>query len=283
MTTTNATDDAAGGATDGATGDSGLRTEQRGPVLWLTLDRPHRRNAVTTELARALRDELRRAGDDAGVRAIVLTGTGPHFCAGADLGGAIPQAPGADGHLLAGQQASRPFYDLVEALWLLETPLVTALNGGMFGLGLIVGLLGDLVIGVPGAPVAQMFTRRGLPAHAGDPFLLPRVLPFRRVMELSLLGERFTTDDLLLWGAINAIVDLAELPAEADRLARRLADGPTVALKLSKRLYRRSLETDLRTSLAEDMAALALSKSTRDSEEGIAAFVERRDPRFIGS
>jgi 2-(1,2-epoxy-1,2-dihydrophenyl)acetyl-CoA isomerase len=119
--------------------------------------------------------------------------------------------------------------------------------------------------------------------HAGDPYFLPRILPFHVLNEIALLSDTITTPDLARWGAVNRMVPADEVTATARGLAERIAAGPTLSFGQAKRLYRRSLESDLVTAFAEERAATAMLSPTDDRAEGMAALVERRPARFTGS
>jgi 2-(1,2-epoxy-1,2-dihydrophenyl)acetyl-CoA isomerase len=119
--------------------------------------------------------------------------------------------------------------------------------------------------------------------HAGDPYFLPRIIPFHRLNELALLSEPVTSEVLSDWGVVNRAVAGADVLPTAMDLARRLAEGPTRALGLTKRLYRRSLSVDMATSFEEERAATALISTTEDRLEGVRSFAEGRPPKFTGN
>lgn len=256
-----------------------LLIADRGAVRWLTLNRPHRANSLTPGLAGELTQAVRSA-PEAGVRALVITGSGDRFCGGADLGGSVPLPDPAN--LIEARERPRVYFDLIRTIWDTDLPVVAGVNGAMYGIGVLVALAADLVVAVRGAPVGQVFSERGNVAHNGDPYILPRVFPFRRLMEFAMLGQRFTTDDLERWDVINWVVDPNDLDKRIEDVSSRVASGPTVSLGLTKRMYRRSLESDIDTSFREDATSLALVKSTSDYHEGLQAFRERRDANFQG-
>jgi 2-(1,2-epoxy-1,2-dihydrophenyl)acetyl-CoA isomerase len=128
----------------------------------------------------------------------------------------------------------------------------------------------------------HVFARRGMVPHAGDPFFLPRVLPFHRLSEAALLSDTLTSETLHEWGAVNRLVPAADVEATARELAERLAAGPTRSLGLTKRLYRRALESDMATAFAEEATATALVTQTADRQEGVRALLEGRAARFTG-
>ena len=258
---------------------STVALDRDGGVLWLRLNRPDARNGIDA----AMRDELAAAFADADrdrdVRAIVVAGTGPDFCVGADLaasGGAPPRDP------LDYRAPMLPYQDLFRRLWELETPVVSAVRGRVAGIGWLLALLADLVVASDSAKWTHVFTRRGMAPHAGDPFFLPRILPFHVLNEIALLGDTITSADLHRWGAVNRLVADAAVDKTAAELAGRLAAGPTLSLGQARRLYRRSLVSDMTTAFAEEAAASAMLSATSDRAEGVTAILEGRRPRFTG-
>jgi 2-(1,2-epoxy-1,2-dihydrophenyl)acetyl-CoA isomerase len=161
--------------------------------------------------------------------------------------------------------------------------VVSAVNGTTAGAGVMLALLADFVVAAEGARFVHAFARRGMVPHAGDPFFLPRVLPLHRLSELTLLGDALTSEHLHAWGVVHRIVPIDRVEGAARELAQRLAEGPTRSLGLTKRLYRRSLETDMATAFGEEATATALISQTADRIEGVEALVEGRRPRFTGS
>lgn len=243
------------------------------------LARPERRNTVDGETAVALTTLLRRANTDAALRALVVTGVEGTFCTGADVV-SDPDAPRPS--TLDYRYATEDFRSLFAALWEVERPVVTAVNGTVAGAGWMLALLGDLVVADRDARWTHVFARRGMVPHAGDPYFLARIIPFHRLNEIALLSDTLTSADLDAWGLINRCVPGEEVLPTALALADRLAAGPTRALGLTKRLYRRSLSSDMATAFEDERNATALISTTADRREGVASFVERRPPTFIG-
>jgi 2-(1,2-epoxy-1,2-dihydrophenyl)acetyl-CoA isomerase len=258
---------------------STIAVDQDGGVRWLRLHRPDARNGVNESMRAELSAALADADRDRGVRAIVLTGSGPDFCVGADLtasNGTPPQQP------LDFRAPMLPYQDLFRQLWELETPVVSAVRGRVAGIGWLLALLADLVVASDSAKWTHVFTRRGMVPHAGDPFFLPRILPFHVLNEIALLGDTITSADLHRWGAVNRLVPDGAVDATAAELAGRLAAGPTLSLGQARRLYRRSLVSDMTTAFAEEAAASAMLSATSDRAEGVAALLEGRRPTFTG-
>lgn len=257
---------------------STLVLDQQGAVLWIRLNRPQARNGIDSAMRDELSSALVSADRDRGVRAIVLAGEGADFCTGADLAasGPAPENP------LDYRVPMLPYQDLFRQLWELETPVVSAVRGRVAGTGWLLALLADLVVASDSAKWTHVFTRRGMAPHAGDPFFLPRILPFHVLNEIALLGDTVTSADLHRWGAVNRLVPEAEVEKTAADLAGRLAAGPTLSLGQAKRLYRRSLVSDMTTAFAEEAAAIAMLSATEDRVEGTQSLLEGRRPTFTG-
>ncbi|HZP28776.1 MAG TPA: enoyl-CoA hydratase/isomerase family protein [Acidimicrobiia bacterium] len=261
-----------------------LVIERDGAVQWIRLNRPQVRNMIDLDTRAGLVDAFVAADDDATVRAIVVTGSGRDFCTGGDVGRPAggdheppPPRPVDYRRLL------RPFQDLFRTYWELDTPVVSAVNGTTAGVGWMLALLADLVVAAEGARWTHAFLRRGMIPHAGDPFFLPRVLPLHRLTEVAMLSDTLTSETLADWGVVNRLVPPEEVEATASELAQRLASGPTRSLALAKRLYRRSLTSDMATMFGEEADASALLTTTDDRQEGVRAFLEGRAPEFTGN
>ncbi|MCW2548718.1 MAG: putative oxidoreductase [Mycobacterium sp.] len=226
---------------------------------------------------------------DRGIRAIVITGFGRDFCTGADVlkeqsaslaGEATSPPPPVSP--LDYRYATEDFRRLFAALWEVEKPVVSAVNGTVAGAGWLLALLADLVVADRDARWTHVFTRRGMVPHAGDPYFLPRIIPFHRLNELALLSDPVSSAVLHEWGIVNRAVESGDVLPTALELASRLAAGPTRTLGLTKRLYRESLSVDMRTAFDQERSATALISTTHDRREGMQAFVDGRRPLFTG-
>jgi 2-(1,2-epoxy-1,2-dihydrophenyl)acetyl-CoA isomerase len=261
--------------------EESLRVDHDGGVLEITIDRADRRNAIDEPTARLLTGALQEAGIDPSVRCVLITGTGRHFCTGADILARGDQAGKVSP--IDFRTATRDFYALHRTLWEIEKPVVTAVNGTVAGAGWSLALLGDLVVAARGARWTHVFARRGMVPHAGDTYFLPRILPFHKLNEIALLSDTVTSEDLDHLGAINRLVEPDEVLSVARELSGRLAAGPTRALGLTKRMYRNSINRDMETVFEEERIATALISNTEDRREGVRSFVENRPPNFLGS
>ena len=258
-----------------------LLTREDG-VLWIRLNRPDHGNGIDPVMTVELRTTFEEADADPAVRSLVLTGVGKDFCTGADLVATPAKSPGGTVPPLDYRRSMAKYQDLFRIYWELETPVVSAVNGTIAGAGWMLGLLADLVVAAEGARWIHVFARRGMVPHAGDPFFLPRVLPFHKLNEAAMLGERFTSETLHEWGAVNRLVPADEVEATARDVAVKLAAGPTRSLGQTKRLYRRSLVSDMATSFSEEASATALISQTHDRVEGVQSLIEGRRANFTG-
>jgi 2-(1,2-epoxy-1,2-dihydrophenyl)acetyl-CoA isomerase len=267
--------------------DRQLAAREQDGVLWLTLDRPHAANALTPAQRDRLIDLLAAAGARVDVRAVVLTATGRHFCTGADLrsGQAEPDRPeGAPERVVGdvGRMLRDGAQRMVAAVLDCEKPVIAAVNGTAAGLGAHLALACDLVVAAEGARFIEIFVRRGLVPDGGGCWLLPRLVGLHKAKELMLLGDDLPAPEAERLGLVNRVVPGDQLAEVAGTWAARLASGPTRSIALTKALLNRSLDSDRATALHDEATAQELNMGTRDAQEGVAAFVERRDPTYLG-
>ncbi|MFG2724400.1 enoyl-CoA hydratase/isomerase family protein [Streptomyces canus] len=251
-----------------------------GQVSYITLDRPEVLNALTPGQRDLLVELLARASADPDVRAVVLTGTGRGFCAGADLRG----ASGA-GERVAGDVARTlrlGAQRLIAAVLDCEKPVIAAVNGTAAGLGAHLAFACDLVLAAESAKFIEVFVRRGLVPDGGGAYLLPRLIGPQRAKELMFFGEALTAREAERLGLVNRVLEDEELTKTAREWAERLATGPTRALALTKQLVNASLDSDRATAFAAEAAAQEINMTTEDAQEGVASFVERRSPEYRG-
>ena len=260
---------------------TGLDVARDGSVLRLTFDRPERRNALDDETTGALIDALQAANQDEAVRAVLLSGRGDHFCSGFDLAtrqdGPTRPRPGSIQRRLPAQA-----HRLLPVLCTVQVPVVAAVRGWAAGIGLHLAAAVDFCVAARDARFWEPFVPRGFTPDSGGTWLVPRRVGITRATELLLLGRELSGDEAAAWGLVHTAVPVEEVGAHADELARRLADGPTVALGLTKWLLHTGAGLDLERHLANEAFALELSSRTADFREGLAASSERRDPRFEG-
>ena len=245
-------------------------------VATITIARPDRLNALSAQTLEELRAAVEESGRS-GARCLLLTGEGRGFSSGADLGGdggGLPEDAGA---------ALEQYYNpLVEALFALPIPVVAAVNGPAAGAGCSLALAADIVVAARSAYFLQAFVNIGLIPDAGATWLLPRLAGRARAMEMMMLGERVPAEQALEWGLISRVVDDEALGPEAVALATRLAQGPTMALGLIRRLARESGDVSLSQTLAAERVAQREAGETQDFKGAVMAFLQKRQPRFEG-
>ena len=225
-----------------------LVVDQRGPVRWLQLDRPERRNALTVELVRRLADAVLEAGADSQVRLIALTGSPPAFCAGGDLAdlGAVAD----EGALAVTEVVYGQFHRLVHALSDVPVPVVAAVDGPALGAGLDLALACDLRIATEAAVFASSWIAVGLVPGMGGAHLLSRAVGSTRASEMVLLGRQVRADEALSWGLVNEVVPEQALAERVDALGTQLSGLSAAALARSKASLRRAMAESFDTELA---------------------------------
>ncbi|MEJ8643840.1 enoyl-CoA hydratase-related protein [Streptomyces sp. MS1.HAVA.3] len=250
-------------------------------VAWITLNRPEAMNAVTWAQRERVITLLADASADPAIRAVVITATGKGFCAGADLRG----APAAAGDRVAGDVARMirlGAQRLITAVLDCEKPVLAAVNGTAAGIGAHLALACDLVIAAEPARFIEVFVRRGLVPDGGGAYLLPRLVGPQKAKELMFFGDAVPAAEAERLGLVNKVVPAEELEATARAWAERLAQGPARALAMTKQLVNASLDGDRAAALAAEATAQEINMGTADANEGVASFVERRTPKYLG-
>jgi len=260
----------------------GLGAELDGAVLRLTLDRADARNAVSDTMLHALIDHLVAAGQDEAVRVVAITTSGPHFCAGADF---LARNTGSDQRPRVGSIQRRlpsMAHRLLPTLASTQIPIVAVVRGWASGLGFHIALGADFCVTADDARFWEPFMQRGFTPDSGAAWLLPRVVGMVRARQLLLLGRELSGTEAAEWGLVHEAVPDAELDARAEALVQQLAEGPTVALGLTKWLLHAGGGIDFERHLQNEALALELSSRSEDFREGLSAFREKRDPRYEG-
>lgn len=265
-------------AIDTGTRELLCRVEARAAVV--TLNRPEARNALTWELKDALRALLPRLGEDAGVGCVLLTGAGAAFCAGGDT-----KAMARDGSPPSPEERVRRLREEHAIPWMLHTlpvPVVAALPGPAAGAGFSLALACDLRIAAERAFVTTAYARLGLSGDYGGSWFLTRLVGPARARELYFTADRIDARTCERLGIVNRVVPDDRLEAEALALARRIAAGPPIALRLMKDNLNRALRDDLQSCLDREAERMVEGATSEDYLEAVAAFGEKRAPVFRG-
>src|SRR6476619_5305003 len=251
-----------------------------GPVAIPKLDHPEVMNAVSMDMLGGLGEALDAVDDRrSDVRCLVMTGAGRAVCAGANLQGRDNQKPGPSN---AGATLETGYHPFLRRLRNLQCPIVTSVNGAAAGAGMSFALMGDMILCARSAYFLQAFRRIGLVPDCGSTWLLPRLIGKARSVELSLMGERLPAEKALEWGLVNRVYDDADLMGEAMKLAHELANGPTVALSLIRKLYWESPENSFEEQLNLEFESQRVAGAAEDFKEGVTAFLEKRPAKFLG-
>lgn len=252
-----------------------VETTRDGAVLTIALNRPDKLNAFGAAMHEDFKGALKEAADSE-VRAVVLTGAGRGFCVGQDLAEL--------------QEGERDVGALLRARWNrhvlglrgLEKPVVAAVNGAAAGAGMNLALGCDIRIASTAARFSQAFVKRGLHPDWGGTYFLPRVVGMARAAEMIFTGEVIDAAEALRLGIVSRVVAPEELLPTVHALARKIAAGPPIAIRLAKHSLYANAERDLKASLEGETFAQNICFETEDAREGIRAFVDKRDPVFRG-
>jgi 2-(1,2-epoxy-1,2-dihydrophenyl)acetyl-CoA isomerase len=254
-----------------------VRLDVADGIATITLNRPDALNALTVPMKRELLSAFRSVERDRSVRAVILTGAGRAFCAGQDLRERLEPdvAP-------LGTEIRERYIPIIRAMRGLEKPIVGAINGVAAGAGASLALACDLRIAAEEASFALAFGRVGLVPDSGATWLLPRLVGGARAAEIAFLNEPVPANAALAMGLVARVVPAAELADAAREIAGRLAHGAPIALALTKRALNATWDRDLDGALEYEALLQDFAGRTEDHAEGIAAFMERRAPRFSG-
>jgi 2-(1,2-epoxy-1,2-dihydrophenyl)acetyl-CoA isomerase len=251
-----------------------LLASRDGPIARLQFNRPAQLNALDRATAQAFAHACRELASDASVRAVIIGGTGRAFMAGGDLAELRADPTGAAIGLIG------PMHEAIVLLAEMRAPVIASLHGAVAGAGLSLALACDFAIAAQGTKFTLAYVNIGASCDLAGSWSLPRLVGLRKAIEIALLGERFDAAEALRLGLVNRVVAEAELEAQVQALAQRLADGPAQSIAQMKRLMRISFEHDLRGQLDAERAAFLRCAATHDFVEGIDAFLARRPPKF---
>lgn len=251
--------------------------EKIGNVAKITLNRPKVYNSFNREMALALQSVLDVCCHDSSVRAIYLTGEGKAFCAGQDL-----QEVSGENSPSFRQILSEHYNPIIEKLRNIEKPIVAAVNGVAAGAGANIALACDIVIASESASFIQAFSKIGLIPDSGGTFMLPRLIGFQRASALMMLGDKVSAPEAEAMGMIYKVFNEGEFTAESWKIVELLSQMPTKGLGYTKRALNQSFTNNLNQQLGLEDYLQSEAASTKDYKEGVAAFLEKRKPNFIG-
>lgn len=249
-------------------------------IATLTLNRPEAMNALNPQMGEDLVDAAMRCGADSNVRVVVVKGAGRVFCAGGDLKEFANFLQG-DPLLAIRTLASRLHTGIIE-IRRMEKPVIAQVHGVAVGAGMSLALACDLTVAAETAQFMTGYTLVGLSPDGSSTYFIPRLVGPKKALEIFYTGDSIASSEAQRLGLINRVVPDADLEEETRALARRLAQGPTLALARAKELVHRSLGETLETQLEHERHFIGLSAISDDFREGLQAFTEKRSPKFRG-
>lgn len=250
-----------------------------GAVATIVLNRPEVLNAITTRLGLDLRDALRSIRHKEDIKVLIITGRGKAFCAGAD----VDEALRVNKDAILAEKAVRAILECVEEIRTLDIPVIARINGDAFGGGSTLALACDFKIASETARFGFLFVRVGLTgADAGATYLIPRMVGLTRAAEMLMLGEIVEAPEAYRLGMLTRVVPAEKLDEEVGRFVNKILNGPTLAIKMTKKALAGSLEKNLATELDFECYAQTLCIQSADAREGFNALREKRKPVFQG-
>jgi 2-(1,2-epoxy-1,2-dihydrophenyl)acetyl-CoA isomerase len=251
-------------------------------VAWITLNRPKAYNALNRDLAERLLDILIRCDEDDAVRALVVTGNGPSFCAGGDIR-QMMEAVASDGHAAAFLKTlTVSLHEAIATMAHMSKPVIMAVNGAAAGAGFSLALAGDLVLAADNARFTVAYTAIGLAPDGSSTFTLPRLIGPKRAFELMYTNQTLSAGEAKELGLVNQVYPATKFIEHVREYAVNIAKGPTAALGFAKKLLTLSAQNSLETQMEHERRAIAACGRTADFREGADAFFAKRSPKFAG-
>lgn len=248
-------------------------------VALIRLNRPEEGNAITLEMAREVLEAAGRCDEYSEVRAVVLTGNGKMFCAGGDLKAFAAQGDRVSLYL---KETTQALHAAISRFNWMDSPVIGAINGTAAGGGFSLALTTDIGIAAESAKFTMAYTKVGLAPDGSSSYFLARMVGLRRAKEMALLNIVLTAQQAMEWGIVNQVVADDQVLPQAMKIAHRLAQGPTLALGKTKRLILSGATESLESQMERESRAIAAMAGTTDGREGVAAFIEKRVPNFMG-
>ena len=259
--------------------DSELLYEVKDRIATITLNRPDKMNAFTGPMIERWAGSLQEAQHDPSVNVVVVTGAGKAFCSGGDVG---RMRDGEPTPLDNKNGLWERIHNVPRTLEAMDKPVIAMVNGVAVGAGMGMSLMCDMRIASEAARFSTGYVRVGLVPGDGDTYFLPRLIGTARALELLWTADFIEAPQALELGIVNRVVPAAKLAEETYTLARRIADGPQIPIRMIKRLVYQSMRLDLRTHLDLVSSHMAVVRDTEDHKEGVQAFKDKRAPKFKG-
>jgi len=259
---------------------SNLILEVKNAVAHITLNRPDAANGINLELAQELDEVARQCDKDPAVRAVLISGAGKLFCAGGDLKSFAAKNETQLPRYL--EDVTTHLHRSIARLARMKSPVIAAVHGSAAGAGFSMVCAMDFVIAAESAKFTMAYTKAGLTPDGSSTFFLPRIVGFRRAMELAVLNPVLSSKEALALGIVTRVVPDAELSTRATAFAEELAAGPTRAYGAVKRLLIDGAMSPLEEQMGQETQTICSISWTKDAREGIAAFVAKRAPKFTG-
>jgi 2-(1,2-epoxy-1,2-dihydrophenyl)acetyl-CoA isomerase len=257
--------------------------EKEGHIATITLNRPAKRNAYSETMVHEILKALADARDDDEIRVVIITGAGKGFCAGGDISRDFQYPARYRGHRLESMLEMREnMHVLIRFLDRFDKPVIAAVNGAAVAGGLTLALACDFRIAAESAKLGDTSLKFGLIPDEGGAYLFPRFMGIDRALRMSLLSEVYTAREALGLGLVTEVVADEELLTRARELAARLAEGPPIAIRITKRMMYKQRAMQLDNALEDAAMATLVANYTEDVKEGTAAFHEKRKPQFKG-
>ena len=258
-----------------------IRFEVHDQIATIRLNRPDNANALNIDMSRELMQAAIQCSEDAAIRAVLLTGTGRMFCAGGDLKSFAAHGRGAPlaSHL---KEVTIYLHSAVSRFLRMDPPLIGVINGVAAGAGMSMACACDLVLAAESSRFTMAYTRAGLTPDGSSTYFLSRAVGMKRATELVLTNRMLSAQEAYEWGIVNQVVPDAELMSRANELAASLAAGATGAFGAAKRLLHNGWTETVETQMELEAQAIAARAHTADGDEGITAFLEKREPNFSG-
>ncbi|MBR9859240.1 2-(1,2-epoxy-1,2-dihydrophenyl)acetyl-CoA isomerase [bacterium] len=246
-------------------------------VTTITLNRPDRFNAFNNEMSFELQDALKAAKRDAETRVIVLTGEGKAFCSGQDLKDIAGQSKRD-----LSESLYKRYNPIIRAMRNMPKPIICRLNGVAAGAGCSLALACDMIVASKAAAMIEVFINVGLVLDSGSSYFLPRVVGSQKAFEWATMGTKVSAEEAFDLGIVNRLAEPEDLDAEVEKITSYYAQAPTKAIAMIKKMLNQSTHSDLDTMLEQEAFNQLIAGRSKDYQEGVTAFVEKRKPNFTG-